>query len=81
VSDPHKLYNMPRAPGIPARWTVVIYYRTDSGLIDVEHQIEELDMLHTAVEQGPDFHTIDRIEVRHTKNPAPELTIEQSEKL
>ena len=78
MSDPHKLYNMRRAPGVPARWTAVIYYRTDLGLIDVEHQIEELDMLHTAVEQGPDFYAIDRIEIRLTKNDTPELTIEQS---
>lgn len=81
MSDPHKLYNMPRAPGHPARWTAVIYYRTDSGVIDVQHQIEELDMLHTAVEQGPDFYAIDRIEISHTKNPSPGLTIEQSLKL
>lgn len=81
MSGPHALYNMKRAPGVPARWTAIIYYRTELGIIDVEHQIEELDMLHTVVEQGPDFHTVDRIEIRHTKNPSPTLTIEQSEKL
>lgn len=80
MSSVNPFYNMNRAPGVPARWTAVIYYRTELGLIDVEHQIEELDMLHTAVEQGPDFYAIDRIEIRHTKNDTPELTIEQSQK-
>jgi hypothetical protein len=71
-------YDMPRAPGVPERWTAVVWYRTDAGLIDVEHQIEELDMLHDLVESGPDFHTIDRIEIRHTENPCPTETIESS---
>lgn len=64
-------YDMRRAPGIPQRWTAVVWYRTDAGLVDVEHQIEELDMLHDLIENGPDFHTVDRIEVRHTNNPCP----------
>ncbi len=78
MDDPHKLYNMPRAPGVPKRWTAIVYYRTDAGLIDVEHQIEELDMLHMLIERGPDFYAIDRIEIRHTSNPTPDLTIEAS---
>lgn len=69
---------MPRAAGIPPRWTAVVWYRTDAGLVDVEHEIEELDMLHGLVESGPDFHTIDRIEIRHTANHSPNETIESS---
>ena len=71
-------YDMERSPSVPPRWTAVVWYRTDAGLVDVEHLIEELDMLHDLVESGPDFHTIDRIEIRHTKNPCPTETIESS---
>lgn len=78
MSDPHKLYNMPRAPGVPQRWTATVWYRTDAGLIDVAHTFEELDMLHNLVERGPDFYAIDRIEIRHSDNPTPSLTIEAS---
>jgi hypothetical protein len=59
-------YDMPRAPGFGPRWVATIYYRTDAGLIDVEHEFEELDMLHDLVESGPSFYTIDRIEIRTT---------------
>lgn len=69
---------MPRAKGVPPRWTATVYYRTDAGLVDVEHLIEELDMLHDLVERGPDFHTIERIEIRHTQNRFEGLTIEGS---
>ncbi len=75
---PHPLYNMPRAPGVPKRWTATVWYRTDAGLVDVEHQIEELDELHMIVERGPNFCAIVRIEIRHTSNPESTLTIEQS---
>lgn len=78
MSDPHPLYNMKRAPGVPMRWTAIAWYRTDAGLVDIEHQFEELDQLHMLIERGPDFYTIERIEVRHTSNPQPTLTIEQS---
>lgn len=52
---------------MPPRWTAIIIYRTDAGQIDVEHQFEELDMLHDIVERGPSFHTIERIEIRHSE--------------
>jgi hypothetical protein len=69
------LYDMPRAPGVPPRWHVLAYYRTPEGVIDVEYMIEEIDMLYDIVERGPDWHTLDRIEIRLTDNPTPNLTI------
>jgi hypothetical protein len=57
-------YNMRRAVGVPPRWSAVVYYRTPDGLLDVEHVIEELDMLQDLIERGPDFNTIDRVEIR-----------------
>ncbi len=60
------------------RWAATVWYRTDAGLIDVEHEFEELSDLHNLIERGPNFYAIDRIEIRHRNNPSPTLTIEQS---
>lgn len=78
MSSSHKSCDIPRADGVPPRWMATVYYRTDAGVIDVEHAFEELDMLHMLIERGPDFYTIDRIEIRHAANSQPTLTIEQS---
>lgn len=64
VKPGNPFYDMGRSPGIPPRWTATVWYRTDAGIIDVEHTFEELDMLHDLVENGPSFFAIDRIEVR-----------------
>jgi hypothetical protein len=65
VTDaPRPFYDMPRGKGAAPRWTAMVYYRTDAGLVEVEHQFEELDMLHDIIEMGPSFYTIDRIEIR-----------------
>lgn len=72
---------MKRADGVPMRWTATIWYRTDAGLIDVVHTFEELDMLHTLIERSPNFYAIDHIEIRHTNNPEPGLTIEASRRM
>jgi hypothetical protein len=48
------------------RWPATIWYRSDGGLVDVTHDFEELVDLHWFVEQGPNFYTIERIEIRIT---------------
>lgn len=63
------------------RWVAVLFYRTDNGIIDVEHAFEELSDIEGIVERGPDWHTLDRVEIRLRENYMPELTIEQSRKL
>lgn len=72
----HPLYDMDRAHGEPPRWTATAWYRSEVGLVDVEHQIEELDMLHGLIESGPDWNTLDRIEIRLTRVLEPDKTIE-----
>jgi hypothetical protein len=61
------------------RWTVTVYYRLDAGLLDVTHDIEELEELQMLVERGPHWDTIDRIEIRLNR-PAqnPSMTVQQS---
>ena len=34
------------------RWHATIYYRSDDGFVDVEHDFEELEDLHEIVERG-----------------------------
>ena len=46
------------------RWKATLWYRTDSGLIDVEHILEELEELQEIVERGPDWYAMERIEIR-----------------
>lgn len=60
------------------RWLATIYYRSDDGGIDVEHDIEELDELQDIVERGPDWHTIDKIVVVLQRSVSGELTLEEA---
>jgi hypothetical protein len=65
------------------RWTAVIHYRSDKGLVDVTHYFEEIEDLHDLVEAGPNFYAIERIEITLTDQsfPQPGLTVEQAEDL
>ncbi len=63
-----------------ARWRAVVHYRTDNGPVDVELWLLELHELHSHVELGPHWDTIERIEVfrvNHTSDGA-NLTVEQA---
>ena len=62
------------------RWKATIYYLTNSGLCDVEHNFDELDLLHHLVEAGPSFQSIDRIEVIYT-GLTQKLTVEEADAL
>jgi nitroreductase len=57
------------------RWRATIWYRTDSGLIDVEHTLEELEEIQALVERGPDWYALERIEIVHIHSEGE--TIEQ----
>jgi hypothetical protein len=63
-----------------SRWIATIYYLSDAGIVDVDHDFEEIEELHDIVERGPDWHTIDRIVVRLAQR-FDKLTIEQAEKI
>lgn len=63
------------------RWTVTITHRSVYGSAAVQFDIEELEELQDIVEAGPDWHTIEYIDVRLTNNPMPELTMEQADAL
>lgn len=60
------------------RWRAVIHYRSDKGPVDVRHDIEELDELHNLVELGPDWNSIERIEITLARTTG-RCTIEEAE--
>lgn len=63
------------------RWLATVFYRADAGLIDVCHDIEEIEDLHDIIERGPDWNCIERIEIVLLRNTTPGLTVEQSREL
>ncbi|MBO6542344.1 MAG: hypothetical protein JJ939_11485 [Alphaproteobacteria bacterium] len=66
----------------PSRWLAVVTYRTDSGLVTVEHDIEELEEIQDLVEAGPSWFAISGIKITLQRDLGYErLTIEQAEAL
>ncbi len=63
------------------RWKAVVYYRYDAGLVDVDHDLDELGDIHDLVEAGPHWDTIDRIEIRRAELLEGPLTVEAAEQL
>jgi hypothetical protein len=61
-----------------ARWKAIIYYRSENGLIDVEHGVEEIEDLQDIVERGPDWNAIERIEITLDRVALANLTIEEA---
>ena len=60
------------------RWDVTIWYRTKNGAIDVVHHVEEIHEVHDLIERGPDWNTIEHIEIRLARACEPDLTIEDT---
>jgi hypothetical protein len=61
------------------RWHVVAHYRTNNGLLDVHHDIEELAELHDLIEQGPNWYCLVRIEITRNYSVDDEtMTVESS---
>lgn len=63
------------------RWHATIYYRSETGGIDLECDFEELEELHDIVERGPDWNTIDKIVVTLARKTSEKLTIEMAGQL
>ena len=73
---------MTREPDNDRRWIAVITYRTETGPVEVDHHVEEIEDLHMLVERGPDWNAIIKIEI--VLNPKRVVflgsTVEESEK-
>ena len=47
------------------RWIATATYKTNTGLVSFTHNFDELEELHDLIEAGPDWTTLDKIEVRY----------------
>lgn len=64
----------------PKRWNAVIHYRSEVGVVDVPHEIEELAELQDLVEHGPDWNTIADITIKLVDPDPVGLTVEEAER-
>lgn len=63
------------------RWRAVIWYRTEAGSVEIEHMLSEIEDLHDAVERGPHFDCVEKIEVFRVFHCEDELlTVEEAER-
>lgn len=60
------------------RWTAHVFYKTEYGLVDVRHDMEELEELQDLVERGPHWDCIDRIDIRRAIPREELMTVEQA---
>jgi hypothetical protein len=72
---------MERCEVTVARWIATVHYRMDAGLVDVSHDLLELDELHDIVERGPHWDAIDHIDIVRADGAEQALTVEQAARL
>lgn len=63
------------------RWKATVHYRTDSGIVDVTHDLEELADIDDVVERGPHWDTIVKVEIVRGEFLVEGLTVEGAERL
>jgi len=61
------------------RWRVKAWYRTDAGLVDVDHEIMELEDLHDLIERGPNWYGLDHIRIDLNVPDEQKMTIQEAE--
>ncbi len=60
------------------RWRVILRYHVNSGEVEKECFIEELDELSEIVESGPNWYALKGIVITHVRRPTETRTIEQA---
>lgn len=63
------------------RWIARVIYRTESGLVDVQHDMEELEELQDHVERGPHWDAIEKIEIRRAIPSGELITVEEARRV
>lgn len=63
-----------------ARWHAVVFYRSESGLVDVHHALDEIEDLHSLIERGPNWDCIERIEIKRGIPDEELMTMEQAQR-
>jgi hypothetical protein len=64
-----------------ARWVATVFYRTEAGLVDVQHDISELDEMQDLVERGPHWDAIDHINIVRADGADLSLTVEEAARI
>lgn len=59
------------------RWLATLTYRTETGPIGVQHDIEELEEVQDLVECGPDWNALEKIEIVLQTPVFPNATLEE----
>jgi hypothetical protein len=57
------------------RWHAVAVYQTDAGVVDVEHDFDELVELHNLIERGPDCRSLLGVTVTYVGYLRPDMSI------
>ena len=60
------------------RWTAVAEYRTEHGVVDVHHDIDEIDELQDILERGPHWGALVKCTITYAWSDEP-LTVEKAE--
>ncbi len=64
------------------RWRATIFYRTETGTVDVDHDLREIGDIDALVEAGPHWDTIEKIEIYRVNHvDSPTLTVETAKQL
>ncbi len=63
------------------RWRAVITYHSQSGPVDVTHEIEELDEIADLVERGPDWNCIADIRITLSQPIVEGMTLEEADQV
>jgi hypothetical protein len=58
------------------RWTAKATYRTETGPVEVVHDLAELSDLHDLIERGPHWDTVVEIVITRHAASQPALTVE-----
>lgn len=63
------------------KWKAVIVYRTDSGPVDIEHDLSEIEELDDIIERGPHFDTLIECKITRVNPHYASLTVESEKQL
>ena len=63
------------------RWSAVVSYKSDAGVVEVTHDLEELKGLHDLVEAGPSFQCIVNIVITYNNGGDAPITVEHAREL
>lgn len=78
----NNIYSLPERGREHLRWIVTVDYLVDVGsVLQEEYHIEELHSLHDLIERGPDWNSIEKIEIVLNPQRRHPVTVEEAASL